>query len=44
MSRNMEVNENRVRCLQQWVEHIIPSSSDKDVREWRTLLQLIDLW
>ncbi|CAH8670677.1 unnamed protein product [Schistosoma haematobium] len=43
MSRNMEVNENRVRCLQQWVEHIIPSSSDKDVREWRTLLQLIDL-
>ncbi|CAI2736104.1 unnamed protein product [Schistosoma spindalis] len=43
MSRKMEVNENRVRCLQQWVEHIIPSSSDKDVREWRTLLQLIDL-
>ncbi|CAH8657883.1 unnamed protein product [Schistosoma margrebowiei] len=39
----MEVNENRVRCLQQWVEHIIPSSSDRDVREWRTLLQLIDL-
>ncbi|CAH8679797.1 unnamed protein product [Schistosoma rodhaini] len=43
MSRNMEVNENRVRCLQQWVEHIIPSSSDKNVREWQTLLQLIDL-
>ncbi|CAH8575565.1 unnamed protein product [Schistosoma turkestanicum] len=43
MSRKMEVNINRVRCLQQWVEHIMPSNSDKDVREWRTLLQLLDL-
>ncbi|KAH8867127.1 dna double-strand break repair rad50 ATPase [Schistosoma japonicum] len=39
----MEVNENRVKCLQQWVKHIILVNSDKDVGEWRTLLQLVDL-
>ncbi|CAH8552794.1 unnamed protein product [Heterobilharzia americana] len=39
----MELNQDRVRCLQQWMKFLLPEDNDTGVRDWRTLLKLLDL-